>query len=185
MVHNPASFVMLVIFEAFGNHPLWRERGEVYIRAVPPKVFVCVSSASGAEFQCSTTRPDIPYTLYVGVKYLLLVPREVTKVHRNFPAMPDPPPRYRLQLSDYWTNEYKSKYNSEPTFHYKYVEFGLEDDEVVVAALLDGSNLVPHWEFRTLFKGDSRHLIDQSSDAKASFEMMQWDLSRTAVAPDA
>ena len=99
--------------------------------------------------------------------------------------MPDPPQRYRLQLSDYWTNEYKRKYNSEPKFHYKNVEFGLEDDEVVVAALLDGSNLVPHWEFRTLFKGDNGHLMDISSDAKASFGMMQRDLRKTAVAPDA
>jgi len=99
--------------------------------------------------------------------------------------MPDPPQRYRLQLSDYWTNEYKRKYNSEPTFYYKNVGFGLEDDEVVVAALLDGSNLVPYWEFRTLFKGDNGHLMDISSDAKASFGMMQWDLRRTAVAPDA
>lgn len=73
----------------------------------------------------------------------------------------------------------------EPTFHYKNVEFGLEDDEVVVTALLDGSNLVPHWEFRSLFKGDNGHLMDQSSDAKATFGIMQFDLCRTAVDPHA
>jgi len=130
------------------------------------------------EFQCSITRPDIPYTLYVSDSYLLLVPRQVTKVHRKFPTMQDPPQRFRLQLSDYWTTEFKKKFNQKPKFSHKHVDFGLEDDEVVVTAVLDGSNLVPHWEFRTLFNGDSGNLMDTSSDAEASFGMMKWDLAR-------
>ena len=86
--------------------------------------------------------------------------------------MPSPPQRYKLQLSDVYMEKYKKKYNSEPKFHYKTVDFGLEDDEVVVTAFLPGTNLVPHWEFRTLFKGDTRNLMDESSDAKATFDMM-------------
>jgi hypothetical protein len=82
-----------------------------------------------------------------------------------------------LQLSDLWTNEYKKKYAQEPKFSAKHVDFGLEDDEVVVTALLVGSNFVPHWEFRTLLNGDSRNLMDISSDAEATFGMMKWDLS--------
>jgi len=129
------------------------------------------------EFQCSLTRPDIPYTLYVSDSYLLLVPREVTNVHRKFPTMQVPPQRFKLQLSDYWTNEYKKKFKQEPKFSTKHVGFGLEDDEVVVAALLDGSNFIPHWEFRTLLNGDNTQLMDTSSDAEASFGMMIWDLA--------
>jgi hypothetical protein len=35
---------------------------------------------------------------------------------------------------------HKTRYNLELKFHYNSVEFGLEDDEVVVAAILIGSN---------------------------------------------
>jgi hypothetical protein len=137
-------------------------------------------SVESTEFQCSITRPDIPYTLYVSESYLLLVPRQVTKVHPKFPTMQGPPQRFRLQLSDNSTNDFKNKFNQEPKFSHKYVDFGLEDDEIVVAAVLDGSNYIPHWEFRTLFNGDSRNLMDISSDAEASFGMMKWDLAREA-----
>jgi hypothetical protein len=137
-------------------------------------------SVESTEFQCSITSPDIPYTLYVSDSYLLLVPRQVTKVHPRFPAMQDPPQRFRLQLSDTSVNDFKKKFNQEPKFSHKYVDFGLEDDEVVVAAVLDGSNYIPHWEFRALFNGDSRNLMDISSDAEASFGMMKWDLAREA-----
>ncbi|EED13792.1 hypothetical protein TSTA_100370 [Talaromyces stipitatus ATCC 10500] len=130
-----------------------------------------------AEFQCSITRPDIPFTIYVGDSYMLLVPREVTNIHRNFPTVQYSPQRFRLQLSDYWVDEYKRKFNQEPKFSAKYVDFGLEDDEVVVAALLDGSNFIAYWEFRTLLDGDNSHHMDMSSDAKASFGMMKWDLA--------
>ncbi|KUJ23480.1 uncharacterized protein LY89DRAFT_728225 [Mollisia scopiformis] len=82
--------------------------------------------------------------------------------------MPDPPQRYKLQLTDFWANEYRSKYNSEPKYHYKDVMFGLEDDEVVVAGILLGSDLVPHWQFRNLFQGDNRNMMDTSSNAKAT-----------------
>jgi hypothetical protein len=133
-------------------------------------------SVESTEFQCSLTRPDIPYTLYVSNSYLLLVPRQVTNVHRKFPTV-QVPQRFRLQLSDYWTNEYKKKFEQEPKFSAKYVDFGLEDDEVVVAAVLNGSNFVPYWEFRTLLNGDTTHHMDMSSDAEASFGMMKWDLA--------
>ncbi|KUJ11955.1 uncharacterized protein LY89DRAFT_217010 [Mollisia scopiformis] len=96
--------------------------------------------------------------------------------------MPESPHQYKLELSEYWTNEYKKKYNREPAFHYKAVEFGLEDNEVVVAAVLPGSNLVPQWEFSRLFKGESGlSSVDQSSDAKASLGLMNFDLCSTAV----
>jgi hypothetical protein len=75
---------------------------------------------------------------------------------------------------------FKKKFNQEPKFSHKYVDFGLEDDEVVVAAVLDGSDHIPHWEFRTVFNGDSRNLLDISSDAEASFGMMKLDLKREA-----
>jgi hypothetical protein len=142
-------------------------------------------SVEGTEFQYSATRPDIPYTLYVGVSYLLLVPREVDIVHKNFPPMPDPPQRYRLRLSDHWINEYRRRYNSEPEFHHRNVEFGLEDDEVIVVALLDGSNLIPYWTFNALFKGDNGHSMDISSDAKVTFGAMQWDLNQLAMGSEA
>jgi hypothetical protein len=130
-----------------------------------------------AEFQCSITRPDIPYTLYVSDSYLLLVPRQVTNVHPKFPSVQSPPQRFRLQLSDYWTDEYKRRFNQEPKFSNKYVDFGLEENEVVVAALLDGSNFIPYWDFRALLNGENTHHMDISSDAEASFGMMKWDLA--------
>jgi len=79
-------------------------------------------------------------------------------------------------LSDYWINEYKRKFNQEPKFSAKYVAFGLEENEVIVAALPNGSNFISYWEFRTLLNGDNTHFVDISSDAEASFGMMQWDL---------
>ena len=71
----------------------------------------------GAEFQCSTTRPDIPYTLYVNDSYLLLVPRQVANVHPNFPSIQGPLHRFKLELSDRVDNEYRTKYNKSPSFH--------------------------------------------------------------------
>ena len=132
------------------------------------------------EFQCSITSPDIPYTLYVSDSYLLLVPRQVTNVHRKFPSAQTPPQRFRLQLSDHWINEYKKKFNQEPKFSHKYVDFGLEESEVVVAAVLDGSNFIPYWEFRTLLNGGNTHEMDISSDAEASFGIMKWDLAQAS-----
>ncbi len=142
-------------------------------------------SVEGAEFQGSLTRPDIPYTLYVSTSYLLLVPREVARVHPNFPPMPDPPQRYKLQHSDYLANEYKQKYNKEPKFDYKNVGFGLDDSEVVVAALLDGGEFVANWEFQALFRGANDQLMDNSGDSELCFEIMQRDLRAAAVATDA
>jgi hypothetical protein len=136
----------------------------------------------GAEFQCSITRPDIPYTLYVNDSYLLLVPRQVAKVHPNFPTFQGPLQRFKLELLDRVVDEYRTKYNKEPKFS-RNSHFGLEDDEVVVAALLESSNMIPHWEFRTLLDGTNpgnKHLTDYSSDAKASFGIMDYDLSMAA-----
>jgi hypothetical protein len=143
------------------------------------------TSVEGAEFQCSTTRPDIPYTLYVNESYLLLVPQEAPsgKVHPNFPTIQGPPQRFKLELSDLVADEYRTKHNKEPKFSARKVDFGLEDNEVVVAALLEGSNMIPHWEFCTLLDGSNpgnKHLTDYSSDAEASFGSMNWDLSMAA-----
>jgi len=140
-------------------------------------------SFEGADFQSSSTRPDIPYTIYVNDSYLLLVPRHVDKVHPNFPTIQGPLQRFKLELSDRMVNEYRTKYNMEPMFFYRNVHFGLEDDEVVVAALLEGTDMIPHWEFRTLLDGTdpgNRHFTDYSSDAKASFGLMDFDLSLAA-----
>ncbi len=137
----------------------------------------------GAEFQCSNTRPDIPYTLYVNDSYLFLVPRQVAKVHPNFPTIQGPLQRFKLELSDHVVDEYRTKYNKEPKFSRRNVGFGLEDDEVVFAALLEGSDMIPHWEFRTLLDGtnpENKHLTDYSSDAGVSFGIMQHDLSMAA-----
>ncbi|KAI2636582.1 hypothetical protein GGS26DRAFT_501711 [Hypomontagnella submonticulosa] len=132
------------------------------------------------EYQCSVTRPDIPYTLYVGEDHLLLVPREVAKVHPKFPSTQDPLPRLKLQLSQFWIDEYKSTYGSDPEFTARRVGFGLEEDEVVVAAVLAGTPYVPNWQFSNLLKGDTRNAMDESSDAYADFGMMQFDLSQAA-----
>jgi hypothetical protein len=137
----------------------------------------------GAEFQCSTTRPDIPYTIYVNESYLLLVPRQVDKVHPNFPTVQGPLQRFKLELSDHVVHEYRTKYNKEPKFYFKNVDFGLDDNNVVVAALLESSNIIPHWEFCTLLDGTlpgNKHLTEYSSDGKASFGMMHYDLSMAA-----
>jgi hypothetical protein len=50
------------------------------------------------------------------------------------------------------------KFNRVPKFSTKNVTFGLEGDEVVVAALFKGSNYIPHWEVGTLVKADHRDL---------------------------
>lgn len=133
------------------------------------------------EYQCSVTRPDIPYTLYVGKDHLLLVPREVAKIHPKFPSNQGPLPRLRPQLSQFWSEKFKSTYGRDPAFTTRNVGFGLEEDEVVVAAILEGSSYIPHWQFSDLFNGDTGSLMDESSDAKASFGMMQFDLSQSAV----
>jgi len=100
--------------------------------------------------------------------------------HPNFPSMPVPDKQFKLEPAGWLVDEYKKRFNREPTFSYKFVDFGLEDDEVVVCAVLDGSNYVPHWEFRSLMAGKTGHLTDQSSDAKATFGLMQFDLMQAA-----
>lgn len=60
-------------------------------------------------------------------------------------------------------------------FSARKVHFGLEDDEVVVAALLEDSNMIPHCELRTLLDGSkprNQHHTTHSSDAEASFRIM-------------
>jgi len=89
--------------------------------------------------------------------------------------------RFILQLSDSFINGYKKIFNREPKFSAKNVDFGLDEDEVVVAALFDGCDTIPHWEFRTMLSGDNdiikKHLTVVSSDADASFGLMKWDLA--------
>ncbi|KAI0161729.1 hypothetical protein GGR52DRAFT_560959 [Hypoxylon sp. FL1284] len=132
-------------------------------------------------YRFAITRPDIPYTLYAGEDHLLLVPREVAKVHPRFPTAPVPLPRLRLQLSPLYTEIYKEKYGRDPKFTSKCVGFGLEEDEVVVATVLAGTPYVPQWLFSDLFKGDLLNRMDECSDAEAVFGMMQFDLRETAL----
>ncbi|KAI0383699.1 hypothetical protein F5Y04DRAFT_19326 [Hypomontagnella monticulosa] len=133
------------------------------------------------EYLCSVTRPDIPYTLYVGKDHLLLVPCEVIKVHPKFPSTQDPLPRLRLQISKYWKDTYKSKYGQDPTFTAGEVGFGLEEDEVVVAAVLGGSNCVPNWQFCDLLEGDIDSRMDESTNADIGFGLMKAHLTYTSV----
>lgn len=51
---------------------------------------------------------------------------------------------------------------------------------MIVAGILQGTNKIANWEFSTLLKGDTRNLMDESSDAKASFGLMEWDLKMAA-----
>ncbi|OTB00540.1 hypothetical protein M426DRAFT_324205 [Hypoxylon sp. CI-4A] len=132
------------------------------------------------EYQCSITRPDIPYTLYVGKDHLLLVTRNVAKVHPKFPSARELVPRVKLQLSQYWLETYKSMYGKDPTFTTKNIGFGLEEDEVVVATILPGTSYIPHWQFSDLLNGDTGNKMDQSSDPYADFGMMEFDLQSTA-----
>lgn len=104
----------------------------------------------------------------------------MTSIHPRFPTVQYSPQRLRLQLSDYWVGEYNRKFNRYPKFSANYVDFGLEDDEVVVAAILDDSNWIALWEFRTLLSGDISHQMDMSSDPKTSFGCMKWDLAQNA-----
>ncbi|PCH06357.1 Terpenoid cyclases/protein prenyltransferase alpha-alpha toroid [Penicillium occitanis (nom. inval.)] len=122
-----------------------------------------------AEFQASITD-----------SYLLLVPRQVTSIHRSFPTVQYSPQRFRLQLSDHCVGDFNRKFNRYPKFFANYVDFGLEDDEAVVAAVLDGSNWISLWEFRTLLSGNNPHTMDMSSDPETSFGYIKWDLSRNA-----
>ena len=96
--------------------------------------------------------------------------------------MRKPSQKFSLTLSDSCINEYATKYRREPKFSAKLVDFGLEDDdEVVVAAMLDGSDMISYWEFRTLIDGvNNRHSVNISSDAKASIGIMAWDLAQAA-----
>ncbi|KUJ12978.1 uncharacterized protein LY89DRAFT_756235 [Mollisia scopiformis] len=135
------------------------------------------------EFQCSRTRPDIPYILYVGIDYLLLVLREVNEIHRSFPNMPDPPQRYKLQLTEFWASEFSKNYGSSPKFDDESVGFGMEENAVIAAALLTGSNIVAYWEFRALFKGENSYFLDVSENGKSTFVGMEMDLSKAAEAP--
>ncbi|KAH6714682.1 hypothetical protein DL95DRAFT_372620 [Leptodontidium sp. 2 PMI_412] len=134
----------------------------------------------GTQYHASLTSPYIPYTLYISETHLLLVPREVQQIHPNFPKDPAPTGNIRLELSDTYKKQFKAKYQGEPKFSVKDVGFGLDDDEVVVAGILQGTNWIPHWEFSSLFKGDLRNLLESSSDVKASFGLMEWDLKVAA-----
>lgn len=81
--------------------------------------------------------------------------------------------------------KYRAIYNAEPKFMARYTSFGLGDDEVLVGALLVGTDLVPSWEFRTIFNGEHDylvdiHMMDISSSAVDSFGLMKWDLAQAA-----
>lgn len=74
--------------------------------------------------------------------------------------------------------EYKRKYNKEPEFSAKGVRFGLKGNEVVVLALLFGSEYVVYWEFRRLFEDDERYLLDTSGNAEDAFRLMRANLAQ-------
>lgn len=131
------------------------------------------------------TFPYIPYALYIHEDYLLLVPHEVNKKHPKFPAVPDQNKRYTLRLSDWVFRAYTEKYGVPPKFTRKHVTFGLEEDEgVVVAALLPGSNWIPYWDFNTILASTEteikKHCVDQSSSPLDSFGLMEFDLKTSA-----
>lgn len=149
--------------------------------AVCTIIYLTVQIAvEGKEYYCSNTRPDIPYTLYVAKQELLLVPREVQKIHPLFPTSPAPDRRIILVLSNVYASQFRSKYGHEPEFEVSSVGFGLDDDEVLVAGILQGTNEIATWEFRDLLNGDSRNRSESSSDVRASFGMMDFDLKSTA-----
>lgn len=134
---------------------------------------------------CSLTSPYIPYTLYTHEDFLLLVPREVNQKHPKFPAALDQNKRYTLRLSDRAFRRYTERYGKPPKFTQKHIAFGLEEDEgVVVAALLPGSNMIPYWDFNSILASSEteikRHCTDESSSPLDSFGMMQFDLKTSA-----
>ena len=135
-------------------------------------------------YESSITHPNIPYAIYVHENHLLIVPRNVETTHKEFPKVQDHR-RFTLQLSDDCVDEYRKKHGQPPKFAPRGVNFGSEEDEgVVVMALLNGSNVVPYWDFREMLNGDqsviNTHFTEQSSDAEASFGMMQFDLGQAA-----
>lgn len=130
------------------------------------------------------TSPYIPYTLYFHEDFLLLVPREVNQTHPKFPAVPDQTKRYTLRLSDWAFRRYTERYGKPPKFTQD-VAFGLEEDEgVVVAALLPGSNMIPYWDFNRILASSEteikKHFTDESTSPLDSFGMMQFDLKTSA-----
>lgn len=137
------------------------------------------------EYLCKLTFPYIPYALYVHEDYLLLVPREVDQKHPKFPSVPDQNKRYTLRLSDLAFRAYTEKYGKPPKFTQKHVTFGLEEDEgVVVAALLPGSNMIPYWDFNNILASTEteikKHFVDTSSSPLDSFGIMEFDLKSSA-----
>ncbi|KAL3419073.1 hypothetical protein PVAG01_09294 [Phlyctema vagabunda] len=140
----------------------------------------------GVEYLYATTRPDIPYALYTSERYLLLVPRVVRRVHPRFPANPYPTKRYRLELSWQWTDRFKATYGRDAQFTARNTNIGLDADEVVVGALLVGTDLVPSWEFRDIFSGRCGYVVDNhsmtsSSSAVDCFGALCWNLTQAAV----
>lgn len=136
-------------------------------------------------YQCQITSPYIPYSLYVHEDHLLLVPREVDQNHPKFPAVPDQNKRYTLRLADHAFRAYTERYGEPSKFTQEHVGFGLEEDDgVVVAAVLPGSNMIPYWAFDTILASTEtevkKHFIDQSSSPLDSFGIMQFDLRSSA-----
>ncbi|VUC19903.1 unnamed protein product [Clonostachys rosea] len=140
----------------------------------------------GTQYQCGLAHPNIPYTIYVHDYYLLLVPRQVGQAHKEFPNRPfQELKRVTLQISDFMVNDYQEKYKRAPKFSHQLVAFGYEEDEgVVVAAWLEGSDTIAYWDFRTIFSDDKAltrsHYTDECSDPEDSFRCMQYDLAEAA-----
>lgn len=143
-------------------------------------------SVEGTVYQCGLAHPNIPYTIYVHDYYLLLVPRQVNETHKEFPNVPfQGLRRVTLQVSDFMANEYQDKYKRAPKFTHQLVAFAYEDEEgVVVAAWLEGSENIAYWDFRSILSGDKTlirsHFTDECSDPEDSFRIMQYDLAEAA-----
>lgn len=119
--------------------------------------------------------------LYIYKKHLLLVPHSVTKVHRSFPTTPVPDQRFTLRLSDNYVSGFREKHNKEPDFHYKSVQFVLDEDKVVVVALLSNGKITT-WKMRGLLNGKpgNEHDIEVSSHPKDGYGIREWDLTQKA-----
>jgi hypothetical protein len=96
-----------------------------------------VRPVEGTNYQCSTTHPNIPFTLYVHEDHFLLVPRAVDKVHRAFPEGNRQCSSHAATWSDHTVAEYRTKHgNKTPRFEHEHVGFGWEEDEGIVICAL-------------------------------------------------
>ncbi|TVY84108.1 hypothetical protein LSUE1_G002088 [Lachnellula suecica] len=131
------------------------------------------------EYLGFTTRQGIPYTLYINADHLLLIPRPIPNIHVRFPTIKTPTQRFVLQLSEQYIQKFRDEFGKEPKFTAKNTDFGMENNEIVVAALLPGSDWVPHWEICRLLNYAGGRRSEEPIDAESSFG----DMKRGLTAP--